>query len=141
MEWLEQARCRTTDPDLWHGLDSTVIGESDNRRMEKKAKKECGLCPVRMECMDLAATYEAGAAISSMWGIWGGMDRYERWCADPSIDDEERAARVAASRRRKPASVDPGEAKALLSSMSLRAAAHAMGRAHSTVARAARRAS
>lgn len=51
------------DPDIWHS----------NKRIEQaEAKRICGLCPVRDECLTWALDHNEPE------GIWGGLDPKER---------------------------------------------------------------
>ena len=48
MNWLVDARCRDTDPELF----SPLFGSAD----EARAKAVCGSCPVISVCLDKALT-------------------------------------------------------------------------------------
>lgn len=58
--------CQTTDPDLWFPEQG---GENWQFRT---AKKFCGQCPVRRECLEYAVSEP------DLLGIWGGMTAKER---------------------------------------------------------------
>lgn len=65
MNWMEDAVCATVDGDLWFpavGQWSTV----------NTAKRICGTCPVRNECLTTAL------ADPSLDGVWGGTTVMER---------------------------------------------------------------
>lgn len=55
--------CFTEDPELWH---------SNRRTDQDEAKRLCGQCPVRHECLTWALDND------EEWGIWGGLDPRER---------------------------------------------------------------
>lgn len=59
IDWRDSAVCRQVDPELWFpekGGDGGVA-----------AKRTCGVCPVRDECLDWAVTNWIH------YGIWGGV--------------------------------------------------------------------
>jgi WhiB family redox-sensing transcriptional regulator len=60
--WAEQAACRTARPD-----ELFVRGAEQNH-----AKRVCGDCPVRTECLAEALDNNIE------WGVWGGMTERER---------------------------------------------------------------
>ncbi|WP_203336551.1 WhiB family transcriptional regulator [Nocardioides limicola] len=61
-DWAPSAACRQAEPDQLF-----VRGAEQNQ-----AKKMCGACPVRTEC--LAEALENRIE----WGVWGGMTERER---------------------------------------------------------------
>jgi len=61
--WIEKAKCRGTDPDLFF----PERGEST-----KEAKSVCRGCPIRRECLEYAVQ---GV---EKFGIWGMMSERER---------------------------------------------------------------
>jgi WhiB family transcriptional regulator, redox-sensing transcriptional regulator len=61
-DWASQAACRAAAPDQLF-----VRGAEQN-----KAKKLCGGCPVRAECLAEALENQIE------WGVWGGMTERER---------------------------------------------------------------
>jgi len=61
--WIEKAKCRGTDPDLFF----PERGEST-----KEAKSVCRDCPIKRECLEYAVQ---GV---EKFGIWGEMSERER---------------------------------------------------------------
>ena len=61
-DWASAAACREVDPDKLF-----VPGAKQN-----DAKKVCGGCPVRTECLAEALHNQIE------WGVWGGMTERER---------------------------------------------------------------
>lgn len=83
--WSDRAACRGGDPTPFFpsgrdGVPAVLEAES--------AKKICGLCPVRRECLTHALTYREDH------GVWGGLDERER-------AELLRQARLAAERQRR----------------------------------------
>ncbi len=68
MWWVERARCRSEDPELFFpmGAGDRFIVQVD------RAKAVCGRCPVRPECLEWALVTCQDA------GVWGGLDEEER---------------------------------------------------------------
>ena len=64
-DWMDNALCAQTDPDLFH-VDGSGSSYSP-------AKKICARCPVTQQCADFAQTVEGGTAHSWRHGIWGGQ--------------------------------------------------------------------
>lgn len=67
-DWMEQALCTQTDPELFfpEGSANTV------RAKKQKAKAVCSWCPVSAECLEFA--------ILTPYihdGIWGGLEAHE----------------------------------------------------------------
>lgn len=65
---MNQPPC-AADPELWF---------SDERDEQEQAKAICDGCPVRVECLRLALTNEAGKARQQRFGVWGGLTPYQR---------------------------------------------------------------
>lgn len=67
LDWRDDALCRETDPDdvVWF----PARGESG-----RTAKRICGLCTVRAECLADALTYP----VSEDSGVRGGLSERER---------------------------------------------------------------
>ncbi|HXF35895.1 MAG TPA: WhiB family transcriptional regulator [Actinomycetota bacterium] len=68
MDWVERARCRDEDPDLFFPIGSTGPALSQLAR----AKAVCLACPVRVECLEWALETGQDA------GVWGGLSEDER---------------------------------------------------------------
>ena len=68
--WAADALCAQTDPDLWYP-------ELGGHAQAAIARRICGICPVRAECLDYAL---AGADTWNGFttGIWGGTTPRER---------------------------------------------------------------
>lgn len=75
--------CRASnghDPEMWFPPPPRPFGTRDEQRdarrrrleMEIEAKRLCGTCPVRTECLDYANDNDERE------GIWGGMTPQER---------------------------------------------------------------
>ncbi len=58
--------CQTSDPEVW--FSDPITGSWDFR----VAKKLCGECPVRQQCLEYALV------ANERHGIWGGMTLKER---------------------------------------------------------------
>ena len=68
--WAERALCAEADPDAW-------FPDRGRRESLTFAKRICGHCPVRAECLDYALSgADTWAGIAS--GIWGGTTPRER---------------------------------------------------------------
>lgn len=59
-DWTKRARCSTADPDVFY------------TRGTQRAKRVCGLCPVKDECLQDALDRD------EEFGIWGGLTERER---------------------------------------------------------------
>ena len=66
--WVERARCRGMDVELFFPIGT---GEAAQAQAER-AKRVCAECPVRRECLEYALSSGADD------GIWGGMTPQER---------------------------------------------------------------
>jgi len=64
-DWMDDALCAQTDPDLFH-----VDGSGSSY---KDGKKVGANCPVTQQCADYAAATEGTAAHSWRFGLWGGQ--------------------------------------------------------------------
>lgn len=62
-DWMTRAVCRQVDPEIFFG---------EAGRWEADAKRICGRCPVRDQCLQDAQ------ARNEEWGIWGGLTPAER---------------------------------------------------------------
>lgn len=62
-EWQERALCSQTDPDSFF---------PDKGGSTREAKKTCGRCEVRTECLEYAL------ANDERFGVWGGLSERER---------------------------------------------------------------
>ena len=72
-EWRRLALCAQTDPNLW-------FPEKGDFKTARRAKRICGRCVVREECLDYAL------ADTSLEGIWGGLSRRERQAARRDVE-------------------------------------------------------
>ena len=66
MEWMDNATCRTMDPDLFVGNHQGGAGE----RRQAKALATCDRCPVIVKCREHAIDLASKGQIA---GIWGGL--------------------------------------------------------------------
>lgn len=66
--WRDEALCRDTDPELFFPVGTTGIAlvQLD------KARRVCGECRVRAECLEFALETNQDS------GIWGGLSEEER---------------------------------------------------------------
>lgn len=67
-EWRQLGSCRTLDTNLFFPIGQT--GEAEVRIA--RAKKVCGDCPVRQDCLEFAIT------TNQEYGVWGGFSEEER---------------------------------------------------------------
>jgi WhiB family redox-sensing transcriptional regulator len=66
--WTEFALCAQADPDAWF---------PERGRIAAAARRICGTCPVRVQCLDYALSgADTWHGIST--GIWGGTSPRER---------------------------------------------------------------
>lgn len=63
LAWQERALCAETDPEAFF---------PEKGGSTRKAKKVCGNCEVRAECLEYALTH------NEKYGIWGGVSERER---------------------------------------------------------------
>ena len=63
LSWQEQALCAQTDPEAFF---------PEKGGSTREAKKVCGSCDVRSECLDYALEHD------ERFGIWGGLSERER---------------------------------------------------------------
>lgn len=70
-DWMAEARCAQTDPDLWH-----QDGRGDNYAA---AKRICQRCPVRPQCEAYTDRLDADAAtVNGRYGMWAGRTKSQR---------------------------------------------------------------
>jgi WhiB family transcriptional regulator, redox-sensing transcriptional regulator len=63
LEWQERALCAQTDPEAFF---------PEKGGSTREAKRVCGSCEVRVECLEYAL------ANDERFGIWGGLSERER---------------------------------------------------------------
>lgn len=68
--WLEDARCRGHDTNLWFPDPETYTDLPTRRAAERAAKRICRDCPVQAECQTAGRT--------ESHGIWAGRTPRER---------------------------------------------------------------
>lgn len=68
-DWMGDASCAQTDPDLWH----TVHGGSYT-----VAERICLACPVRPECETHTARLDAEGDVYGRHGMWAAQTRRQR---------------------------------------------------------------
>lgn len=61
--WMLEAKCLDADPEAFF---------PEKGGSTREAKRVCGACPVREECLDYAL------ANDERFGIWGGLSERER---------------------------------------------------------------
>jgi WhiB family transcriptional regulator, redox-sensing transcriptional regulator len=66
--WEASAACLSADPDLFFPVSTAGPGDKTIVR----AKRICGGCAVRAECLDFALAHD------QVYGIWGGTTVEER---------------------------------------------------------------
>jgi WhiB family transcriptional regulator, redox-sensing transcriptional regulator len=68
MDWVQRARCRDEDPELFFPIGST----GPAALQVEAAKAICYVCPVRNDCLEwsLATVQDSG--------VWGGLSEEER---------------------------------------------------------------
>ena len=62
-DWVLAAACATADPGIFF---------PDNGSPDDEAKRICGRCPVRSDCL------EYSLRTGPHWGVWGGLNEVER---------------------------------------------------------------
>lgn len=70
-DWVERAGCQGMDVDIFYSHEDKH-GRVRNNPDARFAKRVCGLCPVRLECLITALRDD------EKYGIWGGLDHAER---------------------------------------------------------------
>jgi len=65
--WMDQAACADIGPGLFYPR-----GEKPDAGYYDEARRICGGCPVRAECLDYAL------AVDDRFGMWGGLSPQER---------------------------------------------------------------
>ncbi len=73
-DWQLAAACRGRQ-DLFFAPDDPPESRVERKRREAKAKSICGICVVRVECLDEAIRTD------ERHGVWGGMTERERRAA------------------------------------------------------------
>lgn len=69
--WQANGLCRGNHSYLFFP-PSTVERKEERERREHKAKAICGVCPVKIDCLEFALE------IKEPYGIWGGLTETER---------------------------------------------------------------
>jgi WhiB family redox-sensing transcriptional regulator len=69
VSWMVNGTCVGTDPRAFY--------PRSGRHSYKEAKRACGACPVRTECLDYALS-EMGEFGIGQHGMWGGSTPDER---------------------------------------------------------------
>lgn len=68
MDWVQRARCRDEDPELFFPIGTTGPAAAQ----VEMAKSVCMRCDVRAECLEWALATGQDA------GVWGGLSEEER---------------------------------------------------------------
>lgn len=63
-DWTDHAACVGADPGVWF--------PGKGAHSDREAKRICGACPVRRDCLEHALEN------SEQFGIWGGLNEKER---------------------------------------------------------------
>jgi len=84
-EWRELGSCRKLDTGLFFPIGQT--GEAEVKIA--RAKKVCGTCPVRQQCLEFAIT------TNQEYGVWGGHSEEERRVVRRQWRARQRAAQKA----------------------------------------------
>ena len=71
LQWSDAAACRDSESSLFYSADSSERKDERIER-EKVAKRICAGCAVSEECL------EAALARHESYGIWGGLNEFER---------------------------------------------------------------
>jgi WhiB family redox-sensing transcriptional regulator len=71
LDWTDAAACRNSEGALFYPAD-TAERKEDRLERELVAKRICASCGVREECL------EAALARHESYGIWGGLNEFER---------------------------------------------------------------
>lgn len=69
--WQWKAACRGEDASVFYPPSHLEEREAKRDR-ERRAKELCGICPVRMECLEYALRTR------EPFGVWGGLNELER---------------------------------------------------------------
>jgi WhiB family redox-sensing transcriptional regulator len=69
-DWMDDALCAQTDPDLFH-----VEGSGSSY---SSAKKICANCPVAQKCADFANELEGDTSTHHRHGLWAGQGPRQR---------------------------------------------------------------
>lgn len=63
-DWMEDAACTQTDPELFH---------PDGKAPGREARQTCRRCPVQQQCATFAQQLEGEVTYSHRFGLWGGQ--------------------------------------------------------------------
>jgi WhiB family redox-sensing transcriptional regulator len=69
--WRHQAACKGKEAELFFP-PGPVEPREERLAREAVAKRICATCPVRVACLEYAL------AVREPYGIWGGLNEYER---------------------------------------------------------------
>lgn len=64
-DWMDRARCRGYDPELWYDSDA------------RDAQRICSRCPVQAECDRFVQAVEPDGH-RTRWGVWAGLTPAQR---------------------------------------------------------------
>ncbi|MEV6081742.1 WhiB family transcriptional regulator [Streptomyces sp. NPDC052069] len=85
LDWMADAVCAQTDPDLWFPEGSGNQGIA--------AKRICTACPVRRQCEEQIADLEGCGTAGGQYGVWGGLSARQRRKATPASAARDKAAK------------------------------------------------
>jgi hypothetical protein len=69
VSWRELALCAHVDPRVFFPKKGGSAHE---------AKRICGICPVREECLEITMSIEENLCASERYGVFGGLSPKER---------------------------------------------------------------
>lgn len=75
-KWSDRGLCRYEDADLWFPDGTTNMYAL---AQTAEAKRICGLCPVRRDCLNAVMEREGATKPTSRFGIYAALDPDERY--------------------------------------------------------------
>lgn len=84
--WQTRAACRGADPMIFFGGPDNEGSAYRTELFIEQAKTLCANCPVRQMCLENAMTVERGCGRTNRFGIFGGLDRDERFALQRERD-------------------------------------------------------
>jgi len=72
VEWQQHGSCKQADGTLFFPPSNRFEHKPDREAREARAKRICGGCPVREDCLEWALTTR------EPHGVWGGRSESER---------------------------------------------------------------
>lgn len=84
-DWMADARCAQTDPDLWH---------QETGGNYTTAKRICRTCPVQRQCKEHTARLDADTAAGGKYGLWAAQTKSQRETSRVNAEREARRAAI-----------------------------------------------